>query len=262
VGTLRNADAVALVLRGFADPFAMVAPTPGEEALSLIGELLLSDLSVIEGRLKRLEKEGRREAEHTLLTKLKGSVEAEDLPAARSLPHRDAALLSGYQLFALKPLVLVLNLPEGASEETFPALLETADSLGVPVVPMWAKIETELLELDSDERNEFRQGLRIGPPASLVMLEAARDHLGVISFFTVGSHEVRAWPIRKGTTAVEAAGKIHTDMEKGFIRAEVVPFEDVVAAGSTAKARGVIRREERGYEVRDGEVIQFLFSPP
>ena len=92
------------------------------------------------------------------------------------------------------------------------------------------------------------------------MLEALREHLGLISFFTVGSHEVRAWPIRRGTTAVHAAGKVHSDMEKGFVRAVVVSYAEVAASGSTAKARGRTRREERGYEVKDGDVIKFLFS--
>ncbi len=260
VGKLRGADVVGLVLRGFPDPLTLAAPRPEADVAALLSELLLSDLAIIEGRLRRLAKEGRKEAEFDLLSTLKEVVENEDLMAARALPRRDVSLLSAYQLFVLKPLILILNLPDGAIPEGFPQLSAAAASLPLPLLSVWARLEAEILELELQERDQFRRELGLARPAAQSMLDTMRRDLDLISFFTVGSHEVRAWPIRKGTTAVHAAGKVHSDMERGFIRAEVVPFDDVASSGGLSKVKGRIRREDRGYEVQDGDVIKFLFS--
>ncbi len=260
VGRLRTADIVALVLRGFQHPLTLAAPSPGEEFAALTGELLLSDLIIIEQRLKRLAKEGRRDAEANLFQKLQRATEEEDLEVARALPQRHEDLLSPYQLFAPKPWLLVLNLPDGTTPNAFPDLEKTAADRDVPILTTWGKLEAELLEFDPAERVQLRREMGLGPSPASRLLEVLRTRLGLICFFTVGAREVRAWPVRKGTTALHAAGKVHSDMEQGFIRAEVVAFEDVAAAGGLSKARGRIRREDRSYVVQDGDVINFLFS--
>lgn len=260
IGRLRAADAIAVVLRGFEDPLTLTPPRPAEDADDLATEFLLSDLGIIENRMKRLAKEGRKDSEYVLLERLRHATENEDLAAPRAFPHRDAMLLSHYQLLALKPWLLILNLPDGATPDDFPNLGSVAAARGLPLITIWGKLESELLEFEPQERAQFRNEMSLGSPPDTLLLDALRDHLGLICFFTVGAHEVRAWPVRSGTTAAHAAGKVHSDMERGFIRAEVVAFEDVAHAGGLGKARGRIRREDRSYEVRDGDVIKFLFS--
>jgi ribosome-binding ATPase YchF (GTP1/OBG family) len=260
VGRVRTADAVTVVLRGFESPLTLAPARPAKDAADLAAEFLLSDLGIIENRMKRLAKESRKDSEYVLLEKLHDAAENEDLRAARAFPLRDSVHLSHYQLLVLKPWLLMLNLPDGAAPDLFPDVQSVADARGLPVIASWAKLESELLEFDPDERGQLRKEMALGPAPDVLLLDALRDHLGLISFFTVGAKEVRAWPIRGGTTAVHAAGKVHSDMERGFIRAEVVPFEEVVRSGGLAKARGRIRREDRGYEVQDGDVIKFLFS--
>lgn len=267
---IRQVDAVIHVLRAFEDPDiphpeGSVDPVRDLETVEL--ELLLADLSVLENRIERL-RTGKRRPEHdteeALLRRcIDGLSEGQSLRTL-SLGDEEMALLSGFGLLTDKPAVWVLNADEGASDADHVwgrRLTDRAKASGTPLVLLSAKIEAEISQLPEEEREAFLADLGVGQSGIDRLARAAYRALGLISFLTAGEDEVRAWPIRDGASAQEAAGKIHSDISRGFIRAEVVAFQDLRSAGTFLKAReaGQVRLEGKEYRMKDGDVVNFRF---
>lgn len=266
---LRQADALLLVVRGFrseAVPAHRSRVDPREDLRLLREELLLADLVICDNRIERLEKAAakspRERDQHkdelALLQRCRDRL-------ARERPVREVVqqgaeekMLRSFGLLTLKPSVLVINV--GEEQIGRPAPLE--DEQASATLAVCAAIEAEILQMAPADRPEFMAGYGIQALGRDRIIRAAFDALGLISFLTANEEEVRAWVLPRGATALEAAGKIHTDLARGFIRAETVAYEDLHAAGSMrqAKAAGKVRQEPRGYIVQDGDVLLIKFS--
>jgi len=269
----RNADALLHVVRAFPDP-ALDAPDPKRDIDDLETELLLADLEVVERRLERLEasiKKQRKDveiAERDLLVRLKAALEAERPLRAEALTADEEKLVRGFTFLSAKPIFHIVNLDEKAiaSGEGVVATFGLGDVAARPRTRVgWvsAVIETEIASLSGDEQQAFLADLGLSEPAIRRVLRECYALLGLISFFTVGEDEVRAWPIREGTRAQDAAGVVHTDIARGFIRAEVNGYDELVAVGGSfaeLRTRGQLRLEGKDYVVRDGEVCHFRFN--
>ena len=259
----RRVDALAQVVRCFEN--GIDDPAPLDEIESLALELTIADLQIVENRLERLDKDRQRKGkvdnplEPPLMERFKTQLEDGKPLRDLELSADEIKLSSGFSLLTLKPMILVLNGPE---DGVAPAVTSAARETGAEVVDLCAKMEAELAELPEDERVEFLADLGIDEPASHRMARSAYSALGLLSFFTVGEDECRAWTVRKGALAPEAAGTIHSDMERGFIRAETCSYEDLVAAGGLAEVKKAnrMRLEGKAYEVRDGDVLNIRFS--
>ncbi|MCA1562888.1 MAG: redox-regulated ATPase YchF [Acidobacteria bacterium] len=273
VAPFRNADALLHVVRMFRDP-SVPHPAGSVDAArdvrAMEDELILADLGVVERRLERLERdlkkgnsaELRREQE--ILHRCREALEAGRPLRALELAGNDAKLLRGFQLLSAKPLLLVLNLDEAdlakANDAVGIAGLESFMSgAATRAVPICAKIELEIAQLDAADASAFMADLGLRESGLDRVIRASYDLLGYISFFTVGEDECRAWSIPRDTQAVLAAGEIHSDISRGFIRAEVVRYEDLLARGTLAACRdhGELRLEGKEYVVLDGDVINF-----
>ena len=269
----RNADALLHVVRGFADD-ALGAPDPRRDIVDLETELILADLEVVERRLERLDasiKKQRKDIEvkeRELLARLKTALETETPLRAAVLTSDEAKLVRGFTFLSQKPIFHIVNLDEKAIAdgervvERFD-LTEVAARTRTRVGWVSAVIETEIARLEGAEQTAFLADLGLAEPAIGRVLRECYALLGLISFFTCGEDEVRAWPIPAGTRAQDAAGTVHSDIAKGFIRAEVNAYEELVAVnGSFAdlRARGQLRLEGKDYVVRDGEVCHFRFN--
>lgn len=260
----RRVDALAQVVRCFDGGYGDQDPSGELATVSL--ELILADLSVVEKRLEKLQKEARIKGkgesplEPVLFERLKSQLETEQPLRGLEFTADDRKLLSGYAFLTLKPLIAVFNHTEG--EPPAAELLDEARATGAEVVTLSAPIEADLAELDPEEAAEFLAELGETEPASHRMIRAAYAALDHHSFFTVGPDECRAWPIRRGSLAPAAAGAIHSDLQRGFIRAEVCAYDDLIAAGShaAAKAANKVRLEGKAYEVQDGDVIEIRFN--
>ncbi len=271
---IRNVDALIHVVRTFRND--KVPPAGGdinpERDISTVNlELTLSDLDIVEKRMERVEinikKKGEKEgiAELQLLTKLKQNLEAGIPIRQLELSEDEKKLIKGFQFLTAKPMLIVLNI--GEEELKFPEryrdLKEKYQSLGIPVIELCAEIESQISQLgDKETEKAFMEDLGIKESGLTRLIRVSYELLGLISFLTAGKEEVRAWTIRKGTKAQQAAGVIHSDMEKGFIRAEVVSYEDLIKSGSLAAARnkGLLRLEGKDYIVQDGDVIEIRFN--
>jgi len=274
---LSNADALLQVVRAFEDenvPHVDGSINPKRDIATMDLELVFSDLTIIDRRLKRLEdssksaKPSERDLllkEQALLQKIKSELE-KDVPIwQQGLTTEELRSLANYQFLTAKPMLLVINIGENqlAQASSLEDEIRSAYSHSqFEVVALCGKLEMELTQLSDDEAVEFRNALGLPEPAVDRIIRLSHQLLGLISFFTTVSEELKAWTVTKGTTALKAAGKIHSDIEKGFIRAEVVGFNDLDRCGSLAEARkhGLLRLEGKTYIVQDGDIITFLFN--
>jgi GTP-binding protein YchF len=263
LGAMRDMDALCHVVRGFAGS-AGEPPNPLVEAKNLEDEMNLADLMVIEKRLERLRKEKGKTTEVDLLAKLQTALEAgTPLRRVDGLSAADWVALSGYRFLTQKELLLVLNAAEADAAKPAPAdLVGHAEKEGLGLVVLAGAVEMDIAQLAPEERKEFVASLGLAEPAIDRFIRAAYRLIDLVSFLTVGEDECRAWPIRRGLVAQKAAGKVHSDIERGFIRAEVIRWEDLVELGSEAKCReaGKLRLEGKQYVVQDGDVINFRFN--
>lgn len=280
LGHLAQADALVHVVRAFEDPNVAhseetVDPMRDIETLNL--ELLFSDMAMIEKRLERLrnqlpkmrgaEKE-QHEREQTVLTQLREALEAETplREVVGDLDPDDMKSLRGFGFLTQKPMLIILNVGEDQIGEPAEKLVAEATERygrpGVGIEAMAGQIEMEIGRLNDEDARVFMDDLGIAESALDRIIRKSFDLLGLIPYFTVGPEEARAWTIRDGETAVEAAGAIHSDISRGFIRAEVVGFDDLIEAGSFAETKrlGTFRREGKSYIVQSGDVINFLFN--
>jgi len=270
LGHLRTVDALLLVVGAFQDGGASALA----DLASLETEFVLSDLEIVDKRLDRLEREVRmargddaerqtKARELEVLARLKAGLEAEQPIRTLELSPEEEKLLRGYALLTAKPALAVLNTgDEGADSGLLEGLVARTSSRRVEWIAIAGRIEMELAELDPTEADEFMEAMGVQELAAGRVIQASYRLLDLISFLTAGADEVRAWTIRRGSTAVDAAAAIHSDLARGFIRAEVVPYDDLVAARSfpEARKRGKLRSEGKSYVVRDGDVINVLFN--
>jgi GTP-binding protein YchF len=269
----RNADALLHVARAFADD-ARGAADPRRDILDLELTLMLADLEVVDRRLERLEasiKKQRKEAEvreHELLGRLKTGLEAETPLRAVTLTPDEDRIVRGFTFLSRKPILHLVNVEEAAIAEGGRAverygLGDVAARPQTRVGWVSAVIESEIARLAGDEQQAFLADLGLGEPAINRVLRECFALLGLISFFTTGEDEVRAWPVPVGTRAQDAAGAVHSDIARGFIRAEVNGYDELVAVeGSFAdlRAKGQLRLEGKDYVVQDGEICHFRFN--
>jgi GTP-binding protein YchF len=274
---LSAVDTLVAVVRAFEDP-SVIHPDgsidPGRDAATMNLELTFSDLAIIERRLERLEnqlkaaKPAERQAyqrEKDLLARFKASLEEEKPVRDMDLGEADLRAISNFQFLSAKPLLIAVNIGEEQLERA--AALES-DLNAVCRTPrcrvsaFCGKLEAELARMDENEAAEFRADYGLTESGLARAVRLSYEISDMISFFTVGEDECRAWPIRRGTTAQKAAGKIHSDLEKGFIRAETISYDNLVRCGSLAEGRkqGVLRQEGKEYLVQDGDVLNILFN--
>jgi GTP-binding protein YchF len=274
---LRDSDALLHVVRAFEDPAnphpaGSVDPARDLEQLDL--EFLLADLAMTERRLERLKGTGRHgtpaereaaEREEVVLRRIHTGLEAGTPIRDLGLDADEAKAIRGFRFLSEKPVLVLLNVGEGDLAEAparVAAITAAYQHRHALIDALSAKIEMELGELDADEAAVFMEELGISESSLDRVIALSYRLLGLISFLTAGPDEVRAWPVPDGSTAVDAAGAIHTDLAKGFIRSETVGYEDLLALGSMAEARkaGKLRSEGKTYRVRDGDVVEILFS--
>jgi hypothetical protein len=273
---LRTTDALAHVVRAFPDetlPHSEGPIDPARDVATMETEFLLADHTVAERRLERIDalskKTARPEDAHEadLFRRVVAALEREVPLRNAGFTPDEERVLRGYTFLSAKPLLVTVNAGEaeaaklGLGPEAF-GLAEVARHPRTAVVALSARIEAELAELAPADAATFMADLGIEEPALARMIRASYRLLGVVSFFTVGEDECRAWTIRAGTHARSAAGTIHSDIERGFIRAEVVAYPDLIAAGSLAacRERGTLRLEGKEYVVQDGDVVHFRFN--
>jgi GTP-binding protein YchF len=262
LNAMRSAEALCQVLRAFPD----AAGDPGDPLREISGletETLLADLEVVETRAARLRKDRSNPNELALLERIQKALENEQPLRALPLSEEERKALSGYSLLTLKPLLLVLNVAEEAvAQPPTPELAKAASERGLGLLVLSAAVEMEIAQMEPADQLEFAQSLGLSEPASHRFIRAAFELIDLISMLTVGPDECRAWPIPRGTPAPRAAGKIHSDMERGFIRAEVTHWEDLVELGSEAKCKehGKLRVEGRSYIIQDGDVVHVRFN--
>jgi GTP-binding protein YchF len=259
---MREVDALAHVVRAFDDP-AQTAPEPLADLESFKTELVIADLAIVERRVERLAKEKGKERERDLLDRIRGELDAGREIRRMTLSAEEEASLSGYGFLTLKPRLVVLNLGEGDLAGGVPAAIAASlDAEALQAVVISGKVEMELAELDPADRKSFEADLGLSESARDRFIQASYRLMSLMSFLTAGEDEVRAWTIRRGDSAVRAAGKIHSDIARGFIRAEVIPYDDFIAHGSEAKCRaaGKLRLEGKDYVVADGDVVHFRFN--
>jgi len=267
---LREADALVHVVRYFecpAAPHPRGTLDPARDAEEIRQELIIADLDICERRLEKLARilkrpDGRSEEhgrEARLLEVCRRTLDDGRPLSEAELIERDKARLRHFAFLTLKPMLCVLNVGEDrlGREDT----ARVAASLGGETLVLCGALEMEIAELEEDERQEFIEGLGLGEPSSSRLIRACYRLLGLRSFFTGIDDDLRAWTVAAGDDALTAAGKVHSDMARGFIRAEVVHYTDLVKAGSMKAAReaGMVRLEGRDYEIRDGDVITFRF---
>ena len=273
LNVLQTADAFLLIVRNFTNPSVphpLGGLDPGRDLTNMRSELSLADLVVLDRAVERLGdgiKKSKLAERPALVTQLDTVIKVkqgleEDLPLRQqTLTGSESSIVAIYQLLTNKPLIVVFN-----TDETGPGVSMDRLGLGrgstaeVASVSISGKLEADLALMSDDEAEEFRRELDLGESAVSQVVRATYESLGLVSFLTVGDDEVRAWSVPAGLPAQQAAATVHTDFERGFIRAQVIPFEDLVRCGSIAQGRkeGVLRSEGKTYGVSDGDVIDFL----
>jgi hypothetical protein len=277
---IKDADAIMHVVRAFENdsvihPLAEIDPVRDIKAFEI--ELILEDLELVERRLERIElatKRGERHdgLEKELLLRCKKALEDEVSLRNIAFSNDEKKIISSFQFLSLRPEIIVVNIGERDinSERTRDILQGIDEYLRKirqdnipPVIALCGKIEMEIAQLPEDEAGAFLRDFGIEEAAMKKLCRISYESLGLISFFTIGKDEVKAWTIKKGTEALKAAGKVHSDMEKGFIRAEVISFDDFVSSGEDmvkAREKGLVRLEGKNYIVKDGDIINFKFN--
>lgn len=267
--SLRQADVLAVIVRAFDNDSVPLPPgglDPQRDLSNLRDEMLFADLEICANRVERLEKAVKRptkdrelqQKELELLQRCQQALENEEALSTVIQPGEEEKLVRSFGFLTQKPLVIVVNVSEEAVGSDTPLKSDDAAT----VIAIAAELEAEIMQVDEADRDEFMGGYGITELARDRLIRACFDALGMICFLTAGEEEVRAWPIPKGFNAQEAAGKIHSDLARGFIRAETIAYQDLVDAGSVrdAKAANKYRQEPRNYIVLDGDILNIKFN--
>ena len=272
---LQGADAFLVVVRAFDNP-SVVHPMetihPARDLETMLGELTFADLEVMDRAVERLE-DGMKKAKPAerpamvrqleTARKVKENLESGLPLRIQNLTESEKAILVSYQLLTSKPVIVAFNTGEDGPEPALSDLdLDLPEGIELGQVSLSARLEAELASMSDEEEAEFREDLGLDESAMSRVIGASYDTLGLISFLTVGPDEVRAWSVPRGIGAQEAAGTIHSDFVRGFIRAEVIPYDDLYRCGNIAQGRkeGALRSEGKTYQVKDGDVINFLIN--
>ena len=273
LSAIRNADLLVHVVRAFQNPDIPHVEddiNPLRDIETIAVEVLLADMDLVEKRIQRIEtgkkitKENAFELE--VLRKCLAALEEEQPISQLGLTEEEKLTLRNYAFLTEKPMMLVMNIDEEQYRSgTYPGKTEVevyAAQKGIALLEICGRMEMEISQLPEEDRELFMEDLGLSEPGIDRLARAVYEYLGLVSFLTAGEDEVRAWTIKRNTDAKKAAGKIHSDIERGFIRAEVIAFDDLVEAGSMAKARekGTFRLEGRDYIVKDGDIINFRFN--
>jgi ribosome-binding ATPase len=270
----RAADALVQVVRAFRgsedSAASSVEPTPYRDLTDYGAELLLADMDVVEKRIDRIKNSSKIKKDAleqlAVLERLLGALEQEQPVSSVQLNPNEQEYLAGQAFLSEKPLIAAINIDESQlAASDYPQRQQVAayaKQYGIPVIEICAQAEMEIGRLSPEERDEFMADLGLSESGLGRLARTAYERLGLISFFTVGDDEVRAWTVRRGATARQAAGKVHSDIERGFIRAEIFHYDDIFHHGSAAKVReaGLFRLEGKDYPVRDGDIINFRFN--
>jgi GTP-binding protein YchF len=268
---LKNTAAICVVIRAFENEFY---PHPAgsinieRDIQTIETEFLLSDLSIVENRIERLEKQVKKAKEEeslrelVLLNRCRQHLETEKALRELEFSEEEALMTRGFQFLSAKPLILVVNIGEDDIALEAEITSQIPEKPNVKVIALCAKVEQEISQLAEEDRALFLEDLGIREPALHKLIRTCFDLLGLISYFTVGDPECHAWTIKKGLTAQKAAGAIHSDFERGFIRAEVVHYDDFIKMRSLAKCReqGLLRLEGKNYIVKDGDILNIRFN--
>lgn len=274
LAALRNVNALAHVVRVFENnsvPHIEGSIDPKEDVENLNIELALADLQIIEKRLERIErdlrirKESHLVQEQQLLQRFFEMLEANIALREKDITADEELIIRGYQFLTQKPLLLILNIDEeqiGKSNGLLAQLSEFTEKPHTRALAVCAQLEMEIAQLDDEDATAFIEDLGLQESAMHRVIRTSYELLGLITFFTGGKTEVRAWTVKQGTTALAAAGMIHSDMERGFIRAETIQAEDLIRCGSIAKARdaGLLRLEGKEYVVEEGDFLTIRFN--
>ena len=271
---IREVDSIAQVVRCFENPNVVhvdgsIDPLRDIETINL--ELIFADIETLDKRLDRARKalkaDKKAQAEIDVLEKLKTALEAGKCARTVELNEEESELIKDTFLLTMKPTLYIANVSEeqlqdAQNDENVKRVMEYAKSEGAEVIPLCIKIEEELASLEEQDKKEMLDALGLNESGLDKVIKASYDLLGLMSFLTAGEPEVRAWTIKKGTKAPQAAGKIHSDIERGFIRAEIVSYEDLIKEGSMngAKEKGLVRSEGKEYVMKDGDVVLFRFN--
>ena len=276
LANIREVDAIVHVVRCFEDSNIVhvdgsIAPLRDIETINL--ELIFSDIEILERRIAKAVKVARNDKavakELELLERVKAHLEEDNMARSFEVNDEDElALLESYNLLTYKPVIFAANVAEddlmddGASNEGVQSVRAFAEKENCEVFVVCAQIEQEIAELEEDEKKMFLEDLGLEQSGLEKLIQASYSLLGLISYLTAGEPEVRAWTIKKGTKAPQAAGKIHSDFERGFIRAEIVSYTDLMDCGTytAAKEKGLVRLEGKEYVVQDGDIILFRFN--
>ena len=265
---MRQSNMIVLVVRSFADPSVPEYRSrvdAGADVAELLAEMLFADLEQVTNRIEKLTaamrkptgKQDEQRHELELMQRLQEALEAEKPIAEAIHSEAEEKWVRSFAFLSLKPTLVVVNCAEDAAGESGPEQIES-----LPCLQLSAKIEEEIAQLSPEERGEFLAAMDLSSSARDRLIQACYRRLNLASFLTMGDDECRAWTVPAGTPAVEAAGEIHTDIARGFIRAETVAFDDLSAAGDmkAARAAGKVRLEGKTYVVQDGDVINFRFN--
>ena len=259
---LQETDALVLVLRGFDAPDGS-APDPVRELSDFETELILNDLGSIERRVERLKKTPATPQEKAALDKCYPVLSDGQSLRGIALDPSEENALSSLSLLSRRPMMAVLNRPESEAQATLPEpLVKTAEERRIELLAVCSTLEAEIAALPKAEQREFLTSMGIEEPASARVIRSAYKLLDYISFLTAGEDEVRAWPVRRGSTAPKAAGRVHSDIERGFIRAEVMRYDEFIQVKSEARMKdvGKLRIEGKEYVVQDGDIVNFRFN--
>lgn len=275
---ISKADALLSVVRAFEDesmPHPQGSVDPARDLATMDLELTFSDLAIIERRLERLKesvhkgKPQEREAgerERELLTSLQQGLEKEIPIRAQEITEEESLAIRNFQFLTAKPLLTLLNLGEDQLGQADEILARVSQGYSVPqtgFITLAGQVEAEIAELDAEEKEQFLEAMGVKEPGINRVISLSYQLLDYASFLTVGPDEVRAWTVKRNTPAQKAAGTIHSDLERGFIRAEVVRYTDLMSVGGSmaeARKRGVLRLEGKSYPVQDGDIMNILFN--
>jgi hypothetical protein len=258
---VRDCDALIHVVRNFGG-YGFEAPTPYQDFQAIDQELILTDLMVVENKLEQIElnKKRGKKADSEELSLLQQCLETlEKETPLRNLPDLASShLLKGYAFLSAKPMLVLFNNED--DDDGIPEITNLTTRENCMVIR--GKLEQELAQMSAEEAEEFLSEFNITASAMDRVIQRSYELLGLISFFTLGKDEIKAWTLKRKTPAIDAAGIIHTDMQKGFIRAEVISYDELISAGSYPEARklGNVRLEGKTYEVQDGDIIEFRFN--
>ena len=271
---IREVDSIAQVVRCFENPNVVhvdgsIDPLRDIETINL--ELIFADIETIEKRLDRARKalkaDKKAQAEIDVLEKIKNTLESGKCARTLSLSDEEKELIKDTFLLTMKPSLYIANVSEEQlqninNDENVKHVIEYEKKENAEVIPLCIKIEEELASLENEDKQEMLEALGLNESGLDKVIKASYDLLGLMSFLTAGEPEVRAWTIKKGTKAPQAAGKIHSDIERGFIRAEVVSYDDLIREGSmnAAKEKGLVRSEGKDYIMKDGDIVLFRFN--